>query len=250
MAAENQPNAEKVVDLWDGISLWKVHLDALREQDVNARVMPKEKFDRLVENLKATKKLESLPLVTPIVNPAGNLQFSIISGHHRTRAARAAGIMEIFVLVYEEQLTKDQIISKQLAHNALSGYDNPDLLAELYGQIEDISEKLASGLTDIEIQVDTPDISAKNIVVEFEFEPIYILFLPRQLERFEEVLDTLEKDSKKYLADYKDFDKFKKVVTDVSKREDIRNIGGIMARMMDIVQEYYKANPASDNDKA
>ena len=183
MAHENINKVERVLDLGNGMSIWKVHLDALREQDKNARVMPLEKFERLTANIGGDKRLESLPLVTPKKNQADNPEFLIISGHHRIRAARSAQMEFIYVLSIDEELTHSQIRAKQLAHNALAGYDNPEVLAELYNEIDDVSEKLASGVTDSDIELEAPTVSSDDIDVNFNFEIINILFLPKQVKR-------------------------------------------------------------------
>ncbi len=231
---------EKVLDMGNGISVWKVGLDLLREQDKNARVMSPDKFDRLTENIRKDNRLESLPLCVISTNEAGNEEFHILSGHHRTRAARAAGMREVFVMVIEDRLSHDQIRAKQLAHNALSGYDDPFLLREIYAEIGDITAKLESGILDGELDMDMPSLSADDLAFDFDYEMLQILFLPRQKEKFEEVLSLLQRDAEIYVADKADFVRLRDVMVDISKRENIRNVSAIMARMIDIVVQHYK----------
>ena len=38
---------QRILELGNGLELWKVHPSVLREQDVNARSMPKAMFERL-----------------------------------------------------------------------------------------------------------------------------------------------------------------------------------------------------------
>ncbi len=244
MAFQNTPKSEKMLELWKGTSIWKVHLDALHERDVNARVMPVEKFEILVNNIKKDGRLETLPLVTPLnVDEFGNQNFLILSGHHRTRAARKAGVMIIYVLSIDEPLSIDEIISKQLAHNALSGYDNVDILQQLYNSIQDINAKIASGVTDIELaNIKLPSIKADEIRVEFDYETIYILFLPKDAEYMDKIFTSLEPEAKVYLADKADFDKFKEVAQKIAKMENVRNVAAIMLKMLNIVEEYLNNN--------
>lgn len=231
---------EKMLDMGNGMSIWKVSVDLLREQDKNARVMSPDKFDRLAENIKKDKRLESLPLCVISRNEAGNEEFHILSGHHRTRAARAAGLREVYVMVIEEELSRDQIISKQISHNALSGYDDPFLLQELYSEITDIDAKIASGILNGELDFDMPTLQADDITFDFDYELIQIMFLPKQKEKFDEVIGMLDKDADVYLADKADFSRLRDVMVDISKKENIRNASAIMARMIDIVGEYYR----------
>lgn len=228
---------EKVLQLSPGMSIWKVHLDSLRERDMNARVMEDEKFRRLTENIKAEGDLESLPLVTPV---PGRNEFYIISGHHRTRAARSAGIMVIHVIVIERELTPDEITSKQLSHNSLAGYDDPDVLAELYNSIRDLDAKLATGLTDLETAMEAPMVPTSQVEVSFNYEPVYILFLSRQAEAFVGMFDRLEQEVPIFAADMEDFDAYVKMVGSVTKHEGIRNISGVMSHIIKIVNDHYK----------
>src|ERR1035437_10075790 len=78
---------QKIVELGNGLELWRVHPSTLREQDVNARAMPKAMFERLAQTIARDKRLESLPLCAKT-----DKGLEIISGHHRVRAATAAGI--------------------------------------------------------------------------------------------------------------------------------------------------------------
>ena len=243
MAHENLKKIEKLMDLGNNISIWRVHLDAIREQDKNARVMPLEKFERLSANIGKDKRLESLPLCTPFKNQGGNDEFLLISGHHRTRAARAAGLTTIPIMVLDENLTHDQIRAKQLAHNALAGYDNPEVLAELYKEIEDVNEKLASGLTDIDFEIEAPNITSNDVEIHFDFELLNILFMPKQANRFDEILAIIDPSAKLYLADKADFERMKNQIQEISRRENVRNISAIMARMLDIVENYHKEHP-------
>src|SRR5262249_25601288 len=117
---------QRVLELGSGLELWRVPPSALREQDVNARSMPKAMFERLAQTIGGDKRLESLPLCAKTERG-----LELISGHHRTRAATAAGLTEMFTLVDVTGLSRSQIAAKQLAHNAIEGTDNEQLLAEI-----------------------------------------------------------------------------------------------------------------------
>jgi hypothetical protein len=75
---------QRILELGSGLELWKVHSSSLREQDVNARSMPKAMFERLSQTIAHDKRLESLALCAKTEKG-----LEIISGHHRTRAATA-----------------------------------------------------------------------------------------------------------------------------------------------------------------
>lgn len=248
MAHENIYKAEKKLELDNGISIWKVHLDACREQDKNARVMSPEKFDRLKENIRKDGRLESLPLCVKRVNQGGNEEFLIVSGHHRIRAARSAGLTEIFIMVLEEELTRDQIVAKQLAHNALTGYDDPIMLKDLYMEIQNINAKLESGILDGEMAIDLPTVSVDELTFDFDYEILNILFLPKQVQKLDEVLARIEPEAKVYLADKEDFEKLKEQMIKISKRDNIRNTAALFARMIELVEQ--SLNQKEENNYA
>lgn len=230
---------ERVYDLGNGISLWKAHVDEFREQDVNARVMSKEKFDRLKKNIEKDSRLESLPLAHVKTNPAGNDQLAIISGHHRIRAARMSNVTEIFALVIEEDLTDDQVKAKQLAHNSLNGQDDAQLLKIIYDSIADIEAKIESGVIQEEMDKVYKQVHIDEVNVDFKYELVKILFLETQFKQFEKMVKLIEKDERVRIADYASFDETAKAIRKVSAADDIRNIAAIMYRIGEIVNEYY-----------
>ena len=147
---------EKVLDLDEyggGLAIYKVSIDLCKEQDRNARVMDKEVYDQLMDNIGQHKSLESLPFGYVKADRGGeNKLFFIISGHHRLRAARSAQIPVVYVLATERELSNDEIISKQLSHNALSGYDDSQMLKALYDDIKSIDMKTRAGLRNTDFE--------------------------------------------------------------------------------------------------
>ena len=108
MAAEESTamSYEKIYDMGTGLIIAKVQLDKVREQDINARIMKKEMQDQLTANIKNRGQLESLPL---LVEKDGVLE--IISGHHRIKSARAAGMKEIIAIIDVSGLSRSKIAS-------------------------------------------------------------------------------------------------------------------------------------------
>ena len=52
--AKTEPSViepQRILELGNGLELWKVHPSSLREQDVNARSMPKAMFERLAQTI-------------------------------------------------------------------------------------------------------------------------------------------------------------------------------------------------------
>lgn len=226
---------QKVIDLYPGTAIYKVNVDELRERDVNARVMHGSQFDRLMANIGRDKRLESLPLCT--LSETRN-ELTIISGHHRTRAARMANVTEIYVLVMEEALTEDQIKAKQLAHNAINGFDDPQILQDIYNSIADMNAKLESGITTIK-QEKLLSVHLDKIDIDFNFEVVTILFMPSHRQNFDRILSVIQKSEEILVSEMDNFEQFKKACNKVSKKDNIRNISAIIAKMCDIVEYYY-----------
>lgn len=248
MSHPNLKSSERLLDLGNGMAIWRVHHDALREQDRNARTMSREVFDRLTKNIKNDARLESLPFCTP--NRKRDGEFEIISGHHRTRAARAAGIETLIILVDERELTRDQIRSKQLAHNSLSGEDDAQVLQELYQEIQDLDEKIASGVALDESEWDVKPVSVPEVSIELDVERLNILFLRRDYKHFEALLKKLEPESQVYVADKADWDRFTNLVGEIRTTFDVRNIGAIMTVMLDLTEEALKARAEKGEEVA
>lgn len=219
------------------MEIWPVHIDELREQDVNARSQPKAMFDRLAATIRRDKRLEALPLIA-----VTDLGLEIVSGHHRVRASRAAELTEIYALVDTSGLTSDQIKAKQLAHNAIQGSDDPQLLARIYQSIEDVEARLETFIDSSEVEMDLPKVKLDGLTLGMEYRTALITFLPYELEMFERALKAVEvhlsADYKvTYLAELALLERWKQMLRRVGKEYDIRAIGTIVARIATIVLE-------------
>ena len=226
---------EKLLELGNGLVICLTHIDNLREQDTNARVMPKDMIEQLSKTIKKRKYMESLPYC---VRTKRGIE--VVSGHHRIRAARMAGITELHILLDENNLTKNEIISRQLAHNSIQGHDDKEMLKRLFEQIDDVDLRLEAFIDkrDIEIKLDT-SIPLLEVYPDLEFQTIHLLFLPSQLEKWDRVLDVLTGDEKEIcIIPQEQFEQFKKTVAEVKGVNNIRSIGMALSKMCDIVDEY------------
>ncbi len=230
---------QKLLDLGNGMSIWRVHLDWLREMEKNARVMDPDRFERLVSNVRKDERLESLPLVTP--NTERPEEFLIISGHHRTRAARSANVMEIVVLCIDDALTMDQIRSKQLAHNFLNGEDDKQMLRQIVAQIQDQDALIESGLA--HLREDLPDqrIQVDEVKFDIDFEVVNVVFLSHQKQKFDQAIELLADKGDILVEALPSFERFKEAVAKTSQQYNVRNVAGILDQMAQIVLEHAAA---------
>jgi ParB-like chromosome segregation protein Spo0J len=223
---------QRILELGNGLELWKVLPSSLREQDVNARSMPKAMFERLAQTIARDKRLESLPLCAKT-----ELGLEIISGHHRVRAATAAAISELFALVDVTGLTKSQIAAKQLAHNAIQGQDNEQLLAEIYRQIEDAESKLEAFI-DAKLDVEIPRVKIEGLDIDLDFKTVLLIFLPRVKERLDRALQYIRSSGQKldgvYIAADSDYAPLEKAVRHIHEEYDVRVVADIIGKMADL----------------
>lgn len=187
----------------------------------NARYFKKEMFKQLVQNVKADKKLSSVPLCH--VAEGGKLE--VLSGNHRVQASVEARLEVIMVMVILEDLSKSRQIAIQLSHNALVGVDDPQILANLWAKIDDIKAKCYAGLNskdlgdlkDIKlISFSTPTIRTRHLV--FAFSDV-------EAEAVESVLKELAAIPAKpiYLAPLSQFDAFFTLLQQTKEQKGIKN---------------------------
>jgi len=227
---------EVMAKVGNNLEVWKVRLVDLHEQDRNARSLSPRLFNQLVENIQRDQRLESLPLVALV-----NGQLEIISGHHRTRAARKAELEEIFVLVdVSSDMTRSRLVSKQLSHNSIQGIDNEDVLVELYEEIDSIDDMIASaidiGLLGERDPVEKMDFS--GISISPDFHMIVFSFMPTQLDSFEDVVAKIGDVESLYVFPTEFWEKLRTCMLEVGTKCEIVNITAQLAKMVEIVTEY------------
>src|SRR3989475_974076 len=226
---------ERILELGNGLELWKVHASTLREQDVNARSMTKEMLERLTLTIGRDRRLESMPFVAKT-----GRGLEIISGHHRVRAATAASISEMFVLVDVTGLSRSQIAAKQLAHNAIEGQDNEQLLAEIYRQIEDAESKLEA-FVDQKLDIELPKVKIEGLDIEMDFKTVLLIFLPRVKERLDRALEYLRSSGQRldgvYIAAESDDAPLERAVRKINEEYDVRVVADIIGKLADLALE-------------
>jgi len=229
---------EKIIELQSS-NIWITLIDIaeLKEQDKNARVMSKEMFSQLQKNIQDKGGLlESLPYCAETEKG-----IEIVSGHHRVRASRAAGIQKIHIILDCNNLSKDEIVSKQLSHNAISGIDDEQLLLELYESIKDVDQRIATFIDADEIKSLIPtEVGIGELGIGLDFKTVNLLFLPHQLKEFNLVIDMIEKGEGVIVSDLEHWDDFKVAVNRVRETENIKSVGMALSKMCKITKEYYE----------
>lgn len=224
--SENQ-GLNVIAELDDGICIARVGIDQLREQDMNARVMDDAKFDQLVRNIEKRGTLEQLPYCA--MTDRG---IEIVSGHHRTRAARQAGLKEVTVLLDRSGLSRSAIAAKQLAHNSIEGTDDPDMLRKIAATITDVDDMLETALGDDFFEKLDAEVSKMPLpAVDFDWKTIQFMFLPSQLADFERLVDTATSGDWNGIAGTDQFEETAEALRRTQKFEDVRNVGAALHMM-------------------
>jgi len=230
----------RLCEAGQNLEVWRVHHSVVREQDKNARVMPPEMMERLVQNIRNEGRMESLPF--------GVLRgdyVELVSGHHRVRAAVSAGIVEFPVIVDTRDLPRDRVRSKQLAHNAISGTDNEQVLREIFSEIASVDARLESF-----VYVDDKFLAglnqatkALNEEISIKWPVLAVAFLPIQKTRFDQVAARLAKQVPKdtdqlWLVPEEVAQAFSEILTKAGRKYDIRTNGNILSKIVEIVNSH------------
>lgn len=239
------------ITLNDSMEIREVEFDALHEQDINPNVMSDEMFEQLVQNIRKRGKLESLPYVHETTDD-GETTIEIISGHHRIRAAKSAGLDTIPCIVETEELSEDAVRAKQLAHNEISGEHDDQLVKRLYDSIDDVDYRIESFVNEDELVMPAEEYRVDRVDAGLERHTVNVMFLPKQLEDFDHAMDGLAADTERiYIADVEEWDDFKDAVNRVKDVDEIKSIAAVLSRMCEIVAEhgeYAEVDPGTVDD--
>jgi hypothetical protein len=176
------------VDIGQQMVLAEVYLENLRDADVNAHVLPRVKMERLIANMKRRGAMESMLYC---VQPTDEPRITIVSGHHRRKAALAAGIKTAWIMIDRSGMGRDEVIAKQLAHNFIVGTDDLDIVRQLLAQIRNPDALLASGAPE-DILADASKLEAVSLFtpsLDFTYHDVMLAFLPHQMQEVDQYLN-------------------------------------------------------------
>jgi hypothetical protein len=197
--------------------------------------MSEQAMLQLVRTIKKTNRLESMPLAAL---KDGVLE--LISGHHRVRAARKAGLNEIWVMVDVTGLDRDYILAKQLAHNQIQGEDNESIVAKIFAEIAAADARLEAfvepDLGDLDVDV---RLTSRELDVTFQTRVVSLMFLDAQAALFKGALERLMgEETDVYVATREEYDLLIDAVGQVSAAYEIHSTPTIFAKMSEIVLEH------------
>ena len=228
------------------MELRMVKITDLREQDVNARVMQPREMERLVENIKDRGVPESVPYCVET-----DKGVEIVSGHHRVRGSRQAGLGSMVVMVDTSELSLSQIRSKQIAHNTIAGIDDETILRKMIEQITDVDDLLATGLPDDMLPLPkmdgNPALGTPH--ADFEWRTCSITFLPHQLEDFRQVVANLDGAIDHLgVAPVECFDDFATYLAAFARFREVRSVSTTVAVLTRIARDIVDMNAQAEGE--
>ncbi|MGE4536306.1 MAG: ParB N-terminal domain-containing protein [Desulfovibrio sp.] len=204
----------------------------IRLRKENARYFKKDVFKQLVDNVKSDGMLSSMPLC---YEPEPGV-LEVLSGNHRVKAAVAAGIPRILVMVLLGELDESRLTSIQLSHNALVGLDDPQVLASLWAKIRETQDRLYAGLSsdalgEMEkvklVTFSTPSLATRTMT---------FAFVDTDAAQVAEVLDALAalpKSATVHAAPLEMFDSFFASLQQAKVKADVKNSALAMTRLIE-----------------
>jgi hypothetical protein len=221
----------------------------------NARFMRVEQYKRLVENIRRDGCLTSVPFAIRHAGSTGSPhgdRYTILSGNHRVKAAKDAGLTEVTLLYTDRELTHAQQVAIQLSHNAIAGQDDMAILRELYDEINDVALKEYSGLDDVMLgKMNPPDLdplSEKGL----EYRIVSIAFLPEEVERaeklFAKIMEQADGD-RTWINRRADYDRMLDALTVAKEAAGVKNTATAFGLLLDLVENHFDAIPRPQSKK-
>lgn len=216
----------------------EVELSLIDLVEKNAHFMAQDTFRRLVENIKRDGQLTSVPFLVKY----NTGRYTVISGNHRVQAAKMAGIVKAsFIVVNENEISKDEILAIQLSHNSIVGQDDAELLKELLEEITDVAMKEYAHISN-EILDAVKDIDYTIEMPNNEIVPVTLMFIDTMKIAFDKLLDHLENYTEREienmtLMDAKTLQKLNDTTSKVGQKYKIKSQALSICKMIEIVND-------------
>lgn len=216
----------------------EVGIDEIVFVEKNARFMEQTTFLQLVDNIKKDGQLSSVPF-TILQEKTG--KYEVISGNHRVKAAKQAGITRLHIMYVEEHLiTNDEKRAIQLSHNSITGQDDLEILRELVDEITSADYKEYAHIDESVFEelgkYDYDIIQPTNEVVSITFT--FFDTAKANYDKVLEELDTMTDDQIENLTllPKDNMHVFNEIVGKVQEKYRIKSYGLAIARMVEIVK--------------
>jgi hypothetical protein len=184
---------------------------------------------QLMETIKKDNRLESVPFTALADN-----KVEIISGHHRIRAAKAAGLAFVYVLLDISGLSRSKIAAKQIAHNSINGYDDKDVLKEIAKLIDNVDDMIESyGGKDL---FEEPTQEIEKLLspkTDFDWKTMQFMFLPYQIEDLDRLAKEAHGNDYIGVANIEQYQKLLTTLERFKEFENVKNLGQAIYLMIE-----------------
>ena len=213
----------------------ELRLGDLRLLEVNARYMQHATFQRLVENIARDGCLTQHPFAIYDKKSGPPL---VLSGNHRVQAGiEALGEDHVdWIQTTRDRLPKARRLAIQLSHNAVTGEDDPAVLAALYEEIEGVDWKEYAGLDDetLDLLEDVKPVPLGD--AGLEFVQVALSFFPEEEESLVAALDRADAiaSGEHWAARHDDYERFLDALDLMGRSYGIKNIALGLRLIVDV----------------
>lgn len=207
----------------------QVEIKKIVESSINAQEMGNKDFNRLVRNLKKDKILTSSVL---LMEQTGTDKLMCISGHHRIKAAKKAGIYIVPAIIINE-VEESTRIRLQLTHNDIHGEPDEGILQILREKLQSIDIDLVESFERLE-NSGIEDYEMEDIE---EFQYVSICLKPDSHEELKQMIGSHSVEAEeKLLIEAEDYNEMKKLLT-LAFKAGFKTPGQAFRKFIDIVNE-------------
>lgn len=117
------------------LKVFDVPLSLVDEFEGNPNEQDERVFDELVERIRKEGSDEPIIIVPSVKDGAPTGRYTIVSGHHRAKACKAAGLTHVPAVI-REGWDEDRVAIEVITRNNLRGNINPYKFTELFDRLQ------------------------------------------------------------------------------------------------------------------
>lgn len=203
----------------------EVNISEIVESPINAQVMSEADFRRLVKNVKKDGGLTATVL---LMEQSGSDRLMCVSGHHRIKACKKAGIDSVPAMIIPEISESDRI-RLQLSHNDIHGSPDIMIVHELLALMSDVDKDFIADYGQENIKPITE-------ISDDEFKHVSICLKPESADLLMGMIESISGDEK-MIIEAEEFDDMKAALTKAFKA-GFKTPGRAFRRFLDIVLDH------------
>jgi hypothetical protein len=210
-------------------SMQDMEIRNIEESPINAQVMSDKDFTRLVKNIKKDGNLTSSVL---LMRQQNKEKLMCISGHHRIKAAKKAGLHKIPSLIIDE-VGESTRIRLQITHNDIHGTPDESILSIMQQSLNEIDIEL---IAENELQNNLIDDYQLENIEQFQY--ISICLKPKSYDELMQLIGSHSVEAEhKMIIEASEYDDMKDALT-IAFKNGFKTPGKAFRKFLDIVLEH------------